>query len=347
MICLLDTNIIYLLAGIESNNYNKEKIKQICQENECWLDLYSIFEIYNNSNISLKDIQSILTFIKKNKIRICCNQDMRNTFDKSLNLDIVTQENRTNVRNKLADGIIPIYAHLYSVLATINFHIHFMFYKNADEKYFKQLGNFVGQSIPILDKQIEKSMRKICVQNRFTEKVLKILYHNLLSAYFLAILVCDEHFAKNKLNDYQKYFDMLLNEMQKENFLDCSISFVMQSSHKQQNHISMNMFALDFRREYPTTADADCFFDDMANLFGSENNKEEKEWFKQILKSRLFDEAGLRSNDFIDYLILKNAIIETKVDLLLTCDGRMQNIMKKMEFNSKIKSSLQLIDGMK
>ena len=222
-----------------------------------------------------------------------------------------------------------------------------MFYKNADEKYFKQLGNFVRRSIPILDNQIEKTMRKICAQNRFTEKVLKILYKDLLSAYFLAMIICDEYFANNGLNDYKKYFDMLFTEMQKEDFIDCSMRFVMQGSHKQQNYIPMNMFALDFRKKYPTTADANCFFDDMANIFGGKNNKEEKEWFKQILKNCLLDEAGLKSNDFIDYLILKDAIFETKIDLLLTCDRRMQNIMKKMDFNSKIKTSLELLDTLK
>ena len=44
-ILLLDTNIIYLLTGITSNDYNLKAIKKLCSDNECLVDVYSIFEI--------------------------------------------------------------------------------------------------------------------------------------------------------------------------------------------------------------------------------------------------------------------------------------------------------------
>lgn len=97
---LLDTNIIFLLSGIEKNKYDLNKIKELCNNSECLVNLYSIFEIYNNTHITLDQIGNILNMLQKKNIKICCNDTMRSTFEDSLNLSHNTQANRVIVRNK-------------------------------------------------------------------------------------------------------------------------------------------------------------------------------------------------------------------------------------------------------
>lgn len=69
MKCLIDTNILYLLTHLNNNEYNLEKIEKFCKDNECFIDLYSIFELFNNASVPIKQLKSFVNFLKIKKIK--------------------------------------------------------------------------------------------------------------------------------------------------------------------------------------------------------------------------------------------------------------------------------------
>lgn len=348
-ILLLDTNAIYLLSGIETNKYDLNKIKELCMNNECWVNLYSIFEIYNNTNRTLEDINKIIKMLQALNIKICCNDIMHSSFGNSLDLSIITQQNVTAIRDKLSKGILPVYSKLFSFLSTVNYFIGYMLKENEDEEYYKQLSNFVCKILPIVDNHVRLVIEKNLSENLFSEKYLKNLYAELLSSFQLAILLCDEKYAKldKDVKNSKLYFDCLLKEFEKKDFMCSYMRFVMQGSHNQENNILPNMYQMFFKPKYSTEADADCLFNDIVNLIFRLSDEIEKAWFKYMLKSLLYYEANLRSNDFIDYLIIKDFTLEDKIDYLITFDGSMQKIMKNLNFNTKLAESLEVIENLK
>ena len=349
-ILLLDTNIIYLLAGITTNKYNLRAIKKLCFDNECWIDLYSIFEIYNNSHIKLDEVRKIVAMIKEQNIRICCNDIMRSTFADTLNMSEVTQTNRVRIKNKLSKGIIPVYSRLFSFLSTFNFFIMFLFKKENDANYRKELGKFIGELLLIIENHVNKTIKTIFSRNTFTEKNLKNLYESLLSSFEITILIAEEQYAliDKELEHPQFYFNSLLQEFKKEDFMDSCIRFKMESSRQRGLSVMLNMYNLVFKPKYPTKEDADCFFSDIINLiFKSSEQTIEKEWLKYMLKNLLYDEANIKTNNFIDYLIISDFTLYDGINCLITCDEGMQKIMNTLSFNNKIKESLDVIETLK
>lgn len=347
-ILLLDTNAIYVLSGIEANKYDLNKIKELCKSNECWMNLYSIFEIYNNTHRTLDDIKQIFETLKALNIKICCNDIMHSTLGTSLDLSKITQQNITEIRNKLSKGIIPVYSRLFSFLSTVNYFIGYMQKENVDEEYYNQLSNFVGKLLPIINNHVKLAIEKNLSRNLFSEKYLKNMYGELLSAFQLAILLCDEKYAKidKELKNSEAYFNYLLKEFEKEDFLSPSMRFVMQGSFKQEKPIMPNMYQMFFKTRYPTEADADCLFNDITNSIFKLSDEIEKAWFKYMFKSLLYYEANLKSNDFIDYLIIKDFVLENKINYLITFDGPMQKIMQNLNFNTRIASSIEIIKSL-
>lgn len=347
-ILLLDTNVIYLLSGIETNKYDFNKIIELCENNECWANLYSIFEIYNNSNKTLEDFKQIVKTLQSLNIKICCNEVMHSTFGNSLNLSNITQQNVTTVKNKLSKGIIPVYSRLFSFLSTVNYFIGYMLKENEDEDYFKQLRNFVCKLLPVVDNHVKLVLEKKLSENLFSERYLKKLYGELLSSFQLAILLCDEKYAKldKEVKNSKLYFDCLLKEFEKQDFMCSHMRFVMQGSNNHVNNILPNMYKMFFKPKYPTEADANCLFDDIVDSIFKLSDKIEKTWFKHLLKSLLYYEANLKPNDFIDYLIIKDFTLGDKIDYLITFDGKMQKIMKSFCFNTKIAISLEIIENL-
>jgi len=349
-VLLLDTNVIYLIAGITTNDYNLKAIKKLCLENECWIDIYTIFEIYNNNNRTLDQVKNIISLLKKQNIRICCNDIMRSTFGNFLDFGNINQLNRIAVRNKLFKGILPVYSRLFSFLATVNFFIMFLFKKENDINYHKELGRFVGELLPIVESHVDKAIKEVFSANAFTEKNLKNLYDDLLSSFEIAILIAEEQYAliDKELENPKFYFNSLLQEFKKEDFMDSCIRFKMESSHQKGLSIMLNMYNLVFKPRYPTKEDADCFFSDIINLiFKSREQTLEKEWLKYMIKNLLYDEANIKTNNFIDYLIIRDFTLDTRINYLITCDGPMQKIMDTLSFNNKIKESLDIIEKLK
>lgn len=349
-VILLDTNIIYLLAGITSNDYNLKAIKKLCSENECLVDVYSIFEIYNNNNMKLDQVRQVMSTIKELNIKICSNDIMHSVFHDSLNMSKVTQLDRVYVKNKLSKGIIPVYSRLFSFLATVNFFIMFLFKKENDINYHKELGRFIGELLPIIENHTTKTIEKIFSRNTFNEKNLKNLYACLLSCFQTSILLAEEQYAKidKELNNVTYYFNSLLQQFRKKDFMNCSMRFVMESSNQKDLYILPNMYRLVFKPRYPTKEDADCFFNDIVNwLYKSNENDIEREWIKYMIKNLLYDEANIKTNNFIDYLIIRDFTLFKDVSYLITCDGGMQKIMDTLSFNNKIKESLDIIDTLR
>ncbi len=343
-VCLLDTNIIYLLAEIETNNYDMEKIKKLCLENDCLIDLYSIFEIYNNSHLSLEQRIAIVDTLKDKKIKVNCNFLTSSIFKDDFNINLIAQEDRNNIKNKLSMEIMPIYSDFFSKLAIVNFFILFLLNPNANDEYFKELKLFMKKLLPVLNEHLKIVLEKICYENNFFEKKLKKLYQSFVSSFFFTILNFNENYFKNKSSaDFSEYFERLLQEFKRKDFMDCNICFVMEGSYKQNNLILPNMYKFQFKQKYSTKADADCLFDDLANIICGKEEKLEKEWFKYMIKNLLYDEAFLKSNNFIDFLIIKDFTLNHKVNYLITCDKEMQKIMKVLSFNNKIGDSIKII----
>lgn len=341
---LLDTNIIYLLSGIEKNKYDLNKIKELCNNSECLVNLYSIFEIYNNTHITLDQIGNILKMLQKKNIKICCNDTMRSTFEDSLNLSHNTQANRVIVRNKLSKAIIPVYSRLFSFLSTINYFIAFLFKENPEEGYYQKLSAFIGKLLPTIDNHVRLVMEKNLSSNLFFEKNLKNLYACLLSSFQFTILNFEER--RKKLNkdfvETEVYFELLLKEFKKEDFMNCCMRFVMEGSHNQKEPILPNMYKLIFKPRFPTKEDAECFFNDIVCAIFVQSDSIEKEWFKYMLKNLLYDDANLKTNNFMDYLIIRDFTLAKDIDYLITCDGQMQKIMELLSFNTKIEESINI-----
>lgn len=348
-ILVLDTNIIYLLSGITNNKYNVKSIKQFCLDNECWINLYSIFEIYNNSNLTLDQIRKIVIMIRKQNIRVCCNASMRSTFNDTLNMGLITPVNRMQIRKTLSKEIIPEYSRLFTFLSTINFFILFLFNDKADNEYYKELCSFVVKLLPVINKHVQLVMERIFQKNNFTEKSLKNLYACLLSSFQFTILNHDEKYKKNKgLDTSAEYFNILFEEFERDDFMDCCIKFVMESSYQKGLTILPNMYKLVFKPRYPTKEDADCFIDDIVGLiYRKDEDNLEKEWFKYMLKNLFCDESNLKTNNFIDFLIIKDFTLDSRTDNLLTCDEGMQKIMQVLGFNKKINKSVELMQTFK
>lgn len=349
MKCLIDTNILYLLTHFNTNEYNLEKIEKFCKDNECFIDLYSIFELFNNSSVPIKQLKSFVNFLKIKNIKICCNGTMRAIFKDSLNLANITPKSRLEIRNKLSKGIIPEYSFLFSVLIDVNFLSLFMFNQNSNNAYYNAMANFISKSFPIIENLIRQTMEDLCLKNKFNEKTLKQLYVELTSGFFFSVFCANEKFQKvcQRQNDYEKYFNMILEEI-KQNGLSCGIVFNMKGSHKQENPVLINMFLSEFRKRFSTKRDADCFFGDVVNfIYQRQDNKIEKAWLKYTIKNIFYDEATVKSNNFIDFMIIRDFAIEDNFDVLITCDDAMQKIMKLLNFNEKIEKSLDCIEEFK
>lgn len=61
--------------------------------------------------------------------------------------------------------------------------------ENVDEEYYNQLNYFVGKLLPIIDNHVKLAIEKKSFRNLFSEKYLKNMYGELLSAFQLAILL--------------------------------------------------------------------------------------------------------------------------------------------------------------
>lgn len=345
---LLDTNVIYLLSGKDSGNCDPKKLKELCKSNFCFLNLYSIFEIFNNSNNNLKDIQKMVEVLEKYKIQICCNEIMYSAVKgDSLKLKVASSANRERVKTMLSKKILPIYAKLFTFLSSINFFILFLFKQNADEEYYKKLGEFVAQLLPIVQCHVQKAMETNFKKDIFSQSYLKKLYAKLLDSFQLSILIGDEKYknASKGIENDDLYFKTLLKEFQKDDFWNESIKFVMEGSYNQQNPILPNMYKLVFKPKFPTQNDADCFIDDIVKLIFTQSDKLEKEWIKHMIKNLLVDESNLKSNNFVDYFIISDFAKDNKTDFLITFDKAMQKIMELLSFNGKIEQSLGFINS--
>ena len=220
-----------------------------------------------------------------------------------------------------------------------------MFYKECDDSYFQEMNKFIGNLLPVIETHVNKMIKDIFANNNFSEKQLKKLYDCLLSSFQFAILNADEKYKKQnkEINDFADYFLFLLNEFKREDFMDSHIHFVMQGSYRQNNYIMPNMYKLIFKPKYPTDADANCFFNDLVNIWISKSDEVEKEWLKYMLKNLLYDEANLKTNNFIDFLIIKDFTLDSRINYLITCDVGMQKIMRVLSSNNKICESLDLL----
>ena len=343
----LDTNVLYLLSNLNSNKYNFEKIEKHCSTYYCYISIYSLFEICNNESLSLDDIKRIIDIIKKYKIKICCNNNIKSIIGENIELNIDTDEKRENLRNTLSKNIIPFYTHFFSKFAMINFFIFFMFgNKNQNEEYYKILSEFIGKLLPILDNQLSKKMNSFLQNNIFKEKELKNLYAELLSSIMFTLLSYDEQYIKQNGNiyDFKIYFNKLLNEFKKEELWDTCMRFVMKGSKNQENPILLNMYKSSFKPIYPTQADAECLFEDISNIIYGKGDNIEKIWFKYMLNKLLYNEANLETNNFIDFLIIYDFSIMQDASHLITFDGNMQKIMKILSVDKKISNSINLIN---
>lgn len=347
---LLDTNILYLLSKIETNQrYNLSKIRNMCFLNRCAINIYSIFEIFNNQNRTDEEIKKIINTLKERRISIFSN-DIMSHYLGSTTL-VLSWENRKNICDKLFDGILPFYSHLFGILSSFNFFIMYLLNgeKENDNEYFKRLAKFIGDSLPVVERHINNKLKKDYENGLFVERNLKMLYDTLLSSYFFAILCTDETYNKThkKFDNYDEYFNLLLNQIEQDDFLNVNIRFVMKGSYGQEKPISINMFQTAFRQRFPTKDDAECFFDDMVNMMQQGSSQEEKTWLRYMLKNLLYDEAFLKSNNFIDFLIIRDFLLSANITHLITCDVGMQKVMKLLNFNEKISNSLDVISSLK
>lgn len=358
---LLDTNVLYRLSGIEEDdNVNIANLNEYLIDKECFCSLFSFFEILN-SKFSFKEKYKVISYMSKNHFKVEGEPTLNETIKSQLfgqpkdekyydKLKIIYGKHIIPIISKNITFFIKSYAYNCATIYIDNYEKSLsekkLYYRKHFEIEQKEIDKHIGK---IVEREINNLLDKDEFNADNVQRMLLLLIANLMTYYHELLRVAKDLFENNDSQAYYKIIKKLkflkrkiLNDQMSD---DISYDFT---------KLSVCYSIIDYFNESGELKPSQVknqlikrILDSIYYPNPSLKNEFEEVWLKRNITSLCVESAKIKPNDFIDYEILRELYYFQDIDILITFDNKMQNIMKGIKGNSKFVDSIKLIESLK
>lgn len=363
---LLDTNVLLFLSKLDTNkNVDYDVFKKYISNKEVCISYISIFEILNQKenrdkfsiiiNNLVESVQKV-HFIADFSLGKYCSFDLLSYLeDKEKNFQLIAYK---KIGNYIIDNFASFYSFLFAAVPTMMMIIFLNFEEENSDSIvdLNQFADFIQSNYDVLSeiiyKILYKSFEKLLINDDFTEKNRNNIFSNLYAvlikkysyAYNAAFISLDNgNFSFNRL---QKNIIKITNDL-----INISVNY---ETKEPVDFPKMSLYH-SMIKENPN------FVNETKNylrkiILGFCNEKDVRNFyvndlFQKSLEKLTFENVTLKSNDFLDALLISNALeqnqLNEKINTFISFDKKFINSLKNVsKYNAfKLQINEKPLDG--
>lgn len=355
-IILLDTNALLFLSEIDINeNVNYEAFKKYISNKEVCISYVSIFEILNQkenrnnfSTIINNLVESVIKvhFIADSSLGKYCPFDLLSYLeDKPINIQFIAYK---KIGNYIIDNFASFYSFLFAAIPSMMM----MLFLNFEEKSTNlivdanKFADFIQSNYDNLSKSLYKmlynSFENLLINDDFTEKNRNNIFSNLYSqliknysfAYNAAFIRLDN--GKFSFNWLQKNVAKITNNF-KDGLIDYNTKDII-------DFPKMSLYHSMIKENSNLVNEVKNYLNKM--ILGFCNEKDSRniymnDLFHKSLVKLTFENVTLKSNDFLDALLISNALeqnqLNVKINNFISFDKKFTNCLQNFSKNNALK----------
>lgn len=362
---LLDTNVLYLLAGIQKNQeIDLLKLKTIIKNKVCYISFYTYFEILN-SLFSFSEKTTVIEYIDKNKVLVNYTgnivHDIKNIITPLYKNETYYNKIKFILGTEVIQGISDNMVFFIKSYAYATATLYIDKYENGlsdAKKYYRKHFAIIQKKIDkYILKIIKEKLAMLLRQNKLNaesiQNLLITVIANIMTYYYHWLKKTKILFESANKAAYFKVIDIFKSIYKKiiTDNLDYKVDIDFQFLSICKLMIKQFGTGIDGYPPIKESKIKEYLKSQIINsiYFKNKNmeNEFEKKWLIRNINSLLVESAKIKPNDFIDYEILRELYYSNELDAIITFDKPMINIMKDVPSFEKFNISNKMIKEIK